>query len=374
MSKPPSEAGGSALERVNVTKTFLPPLGEFVEYLKKIWDSVWLTNQGPLLQEFEQKTSAYLGIDTLQFVANGTIGLQLALRAADVLGGEIITTPFSYVATTSSILWEGCSPVFVDIEPDSLCIDADKIEAAITSKTKAIMAVHVFGLPCNVEEIESLAHQYGLKVIYDGAHAFGARYKGRSLLDYGDISVCSFHATKLFHTVEGGCIITKDRRIARRVELMKHFGHEGDNHQMLGINAKASELQAAMGLSYLPYIEQNIAARKQITGWYDEYLDGERVTQLKHHPDFEPNYAYFPVVFRTEQQLLNVLATLEAKNIFPRRYFYPSLNTLPYLENFQHCPISEDIALRVACLPLYLGLEKRVVADIARVINEASDV
>ena len=374
MSKPPSEAGGSALERVNVTKTFLPPLGEFVEYLKKIWDSVWLTNQGPLLQEFEQKAAEYLGVDNLQLVTNGTIALQLALRAADVIGGEVITTPFSYVATTSSILWEGCTPVFVDIEPDSLCIDTDKIEAAITSKTKAIMAVHVFGLPCNVEEIESLARQYGLKVIYDGAHAFGARYKGRSLLDYGDISVCSFHATKLFHTVEGGCIITKDRRLARRAELMKHFGHEGDNHQILGINAKATELQAAMGLSYLPYIEQNIAARKQIAGWYDEYLDGEKVSQLKHHPDLEPNYAYFPVVFRTEQHLLNVLATLEAQNIFPRRYFYPSLNTLPYLESTQDCPISEDIARRVACLPLYLGLEKRVVLNIARVINEASDV
>jgi len=202
---------------IYVTKSFLPPIKEYEAHLKKIWDGGQLTNQGPLLREFEEKVSNYLDVSNIHFVSNGTIALQIALRALDVTGGEVITTPFSYVATTSSILWERCEPVFVDIDPKTLCIDATKIEAAITDNTKAIMAVHVFGNPCDVEAIDVIAKKHNLKVIYDGAHAFGAKYKGKSLLDYGDISTCSFHATKLFHTIEGGAVIVRDAEVSKKI-------------------------------------------------------------------------------------------------------------------------------------------------------------
>ena len=226
------------MERINVTKTFLPPLKEYTSYLEKIWDSSYLTNQGPLLHQFEDSVKSYLGIRDFHFVTNGTIALQVSLHALGIMDGEIITTPFSYVATTSSILWQKCTPVFVDIEPDTFCIDAAKIEEAITKNTKAIMPVHVFGFPCDVEAIDRIAKKHNLKVIYDAAHAFGVEYKGRSLLSYGDVSVCSFHATKLMHTIEGGGIVVNSNDYSDSVELMKRFGHDGDEHKIVGINAK----------------------------------------------------------------------------------------------------------------------------------------
>lgn len=227
-------------DNVYVTKTFLPPIKEYKKYLDKIWSSNQLTNQGPLLQELEIKLKRYVGVNNLHLVSNGTMALQIALNALDINEGEIITTPFSYVATVSAILWEKCTPVFVDIETDTFCIDADKIEKAISKKTKAILAVHVFGYPCNVKKIEAIAKKHRLKVIYDGAHAFGAKYEGKSLLSYGDISICSFHSTKLFHTIEGGCVIAKDKKVSDKVELTKRFGHDNNDHKCLGINAKAS--------------------------------------------------------------------------------------------------------------------------------------
>lgn len=357
------------MERINVTRTFLPPIEEYNQYVQEIWDRAWLTNQGPLLQSFEAKIQDYLGVDDFHFVGNGTIALQIALQALDIREGEIITTPFSYVATTSAILWERCKPVFVDIEPDTYCIDASKIEAAITSRTKAIMAVHVFGFPCDVEAIEEVAKKHNLKVIYDGAHAFGVEYKGRSLLAYGDISTCSFHSTKLFHTIEGGCLVAKDKTVSDRVELIKHFGHVGDDHIMLGINGKASEFQAAMGLANLPHLNEIIAGRKKVCDHYDELLDQsfKRPTLSR---DTTRNYAYYPVVFANEDQLLRTFERLHKANIFPRRYFYPSLNTISYVER-QDCPVSEDIAPRIACLPLYPGLEMKAIRKIARIINES---
>lgn len=353
---------------VNVTKSFLPPLTEYEEYLKQIWDNTQLTNQGPLLKEFEAKAKEYLNIANFHFVTNGTLALQIALRVLDVSDGEIITTPFSYVATTSSILWESCTPVFVDIEPQTFCIDPSKIEAAITPKTKAIMPVHVFGYPCDVEKIEEIARQHNLKVIYDGAHAFGTMYKGKSLLSYGDISICSFHATKPFHTIEGGCIIAKDDEINSKIELIKRFGHHGDEHFMLGINAKASEFQAAMGLCNLKYIEEIIEGRRNVAELYDSLL-GEKVNRPEANADTKYNYAYYPVVFETNQELLRVTEELTALNIFPRRYFYPSLNTLPYISSAAPCPVSEDISDRILCLPFYADLEEAIVKKIARVIT-----
>lgn len=356
------------MERINVTKTFLPPIEEYEKYLKQIWDSVQLTNQGPLLQQFEQGMKTRLGVNDFQFVSNGTVALQLALKALDITEGEIITTPFSYVATTSAILWEHFTPIFVDIDPETYCMDPDKIEAAITPKTRAILPVHVFGIPCDVEKIQAIADKHNLKVVYDAAHAFGVTYKGKSLLNYGDIATCSFHATKLFHTIEGGCVVTNNELLAERIELTKHFGHVGDEHYALGINAKANEFQAAMGLCNLPYVDTIIAERKALSELYDELLD-PHIRRIADLQDTERNYIYYPVVFETEAALLKTMANLNAEQIFPRRYFYPSLNTLPYVEG-ESCPVSEDISTRIACLPLYAGLSKDAVAKIAKIVNE----
>lgn len=354
---------------IYVTKTFLPPIEKYEQYLTKIWESGQLTNQGPLLRELEQQLCNYLDVNNLHFISNGTVALQIALQALNITEGEIITTPFSYVATTSSILWQRCEPVYVDIDPKTYCIDVNKIEAAITDKTKAIMPVHVFGCPCDVEAIEIIAKKHNLKVIYDAAHAFGAKYKGKSLLDFGDISTCSFHSTKVFHTIEGGCVIAKDDFVSSRAELIKRFGHDADEHKMLGINAKASEFQAAMGLCNLEYIDNIIKKRKKISDLYDKLLDGFRVLTDNINSYAKRNYAYYPILFDNEAQLKKALNCLNAENIFPRRYFYPSLNKLPYLDNVTDCPISENISSRIACLPLYDSLSEDMVRKICNILK-----
>lgn len=358
------------MEIINVTKTFLPPLEEYEAYLKQIWDRGLLTNQGPILLEFEKKLQNYLHINNFHFVTNGTVALQVALRALNITEGEVITTPFSYVATTSTILWERCKPVFVDIEADTFCIDADKIEAAITKETKAIMAVHVFGYPCDVIKIEAIAKKYDLKVIYDAAHAFGVKLYGRSIFSFGDISTCSFHSTKVFQTIEGGCVIANEDSISENVELIKRFGHTGDDHYMLGINAKASEFQAAMGLCNLKYVNDIIKERKKISQTYDTLLTS-RVVKSTSREGVTLNYAYYPIVFEDEKLLLRTVKELNKNNIFPRRYFYPSLNNLPYIEDSQSCPLSEDISKKILCLPLYSGLNIKSVERISRIVNES---
>lgn len=357
------------MTRINVTKTFLPPIEEYQAYLQQIWESERLTNQGPMLLEFEEAARQRLGVSNFHFVANGTIALQLALRALDITEGEVITTPFSYVATTSSILWERCTPVFVDIEPETLCIDAGKIDAAITNKTKAIMPVHVFGYPCNVEEIDRIAKKHNLKVVYDAAHAFGVEYKNKALLSYGDISTCSFHATKLFHTIEGGAVITKDKEISKKLELIKRFGHNYDEHLMLGINAKASEFQAAMGLCNLKHIDSLIEKRKKISELYGTLLNA-KIQRPAVRGNTKYNYAYYPVVLENEEQLMRAVGLLNKEDIFPRRYFYPSLNSLAYLDNTQSCPISESFALRTMCLPLHAELKEQEVNKICEIMNK----
>lgn len=351
---------------INVTKTFLPPIEEYNKYISQIWQSRNLTNQGPLLKELESELSTFLGVENFQYVTNGTIALQIALKALDITEGEIITTPFSYVATTSSILWERCKPVFVDIEPNNFTIDADKIEQAITPATKAIMPVHVFGYACNVEKIEQIAQKYNLKVIYDAAHAFASVYKGKSLVNYGDISTCSFHATKLFHTVEGGACVVKDYEISEKLRLIKRFGHINDDHFCLGINAKQTEFHAAMGLANLPHIDGIIKSRKKVSELYDNLLQGKlQIPKLQ--ADLEYNYAYYPVVFESETHLLKAFDALNKQGIFPRRYFFPSLNNLSYV-NGESCPISEDITSRIACLPLFADLEESIVEKITKII------
>lgn len=353
---------------IHVTKAFIPPIEAYNRYIADIFNRGMLTNQGPLVKELESKISSFLGVENFHYLTNGTLALQLALSCLDINNGEIITTPFSYVATTSSILWQHCKPVFVDIETDNFTIDVDKIEAAITSKTRAIMAVHVFGYACNIKRIEHIAQKHKLKVIYDGAHAFGSKYNGKSLLSYGDISTCSFHATKLFHTIEGGACIVHDKSISDKLELRKRFGHHGDNHYILGINAKQSEFHAAMGLANFPYISSIIADRKRACDMYDKLL-ADSIVRPRVQPGLEYNYAYYPVVFKSEDELLHVFAALNAENIFPRRYFYPSLNTLPYVDKVA-CPIAEDISLRIACLPLYVGLKNETIEKIAQIIKQ----
>ena len=351
---------------ITVTKPYLPPKEEYVKYVSEIFDRGILTNQGPNVLALEKKLSAYLGAEHFHYVTNGTVALQLALKALGIEGGEVITTPFSYVATTSSILWERCTPVFVDIEPDNFTIDPTKIEEAITPNTKAIMPVHVFGYACDVEAIQKIADKHGLKVIYDAAHTFGSFYKGKALASYGDVSTLSFHATKLFHTIEGGACIVKEKTVSEKLELEKRFGHQGDEHFCLGINAKQDEFNAAMGLANFSHLDEIIVARKHIVELYDSLLSG-KVRRPKMQDGLRYNYAYYPVVFENEKELLSAFERLAKMDIFPRRYFYPSLNQLPYLQKYYPCPVSEDITTRIACLPLYVGLQD---ADVKRICRE----
>lgn len=353
---------------INVTKTYLPDFEKYISTLKRAWDKSWITNNGELVKELEQRLKEYLGVKHLYFCNNGTIVLQMALKAYNITG-EVITTPFSYVATTNAILWEGAIPVFVDIEQKTFCIDSDKIEGAITEKTQAILATHVYGYPCNTGKIEMLAQKYNLKVIYDGAHAFGCQYKGKSLLSYGDISTCSFHATKLFHTVEGGCIITNDDEIARKLQLYRQFGHEFDDYFSIGVNAKNSEFHAAMGLCVLPDLPGVVKARKEASLKYDSALkDMDLFRPYVTEKQFEYNYSYYPVLFKDEESLLRTKTNLLNNNINTRRYFYPSLNQLPYLKG-NSCAISEDISRRVLCLPLYYDLDSMDIDNIIRIIK-----
>lgn len=351
---------------IPVTKPFLPPKADYQRYLDGIWDRNWLTNNGPLVNELELSLKEYLGLDHLLYVSNGTIALQLAIKALG-LKGEIITTPFSYVATTSSIVWEGCKPVFVDILPDRLTLDPSKIEAAITNQTSAILATHVYGIPCEVEAIKQIADQHGLKVIYDGAHSFGVKVKGKSIFEYGDISTCSFHSTKLFHTIEGGAVITRDPELLKRMAYLRNFGHDGfERFNGIGINGKNSEFHAAMGLSVLPYLQEILQKRAEQSHQYKQFLKGLRVS----YPNIADvefyNFSYFPILFEDEPHLLKSKEILENHGVGSRRYFYPGLNSLDYTSGT--CPVSDEIASKVLCLPLYHSLSVQEQKMIARLL------
>ena len=296
----------------------------------------------------------------------------MAIKALD-LKGEIITTPYSYVATTTAILWESCEPVFVDIEDKTFCIDTDQIEEAITERTSAILATHVYGYPCEVNKIERIAQKHGLKVIYDAAHAFGVRLNGQSILSHGDVSVLSFHATKLFHTAEGGAAVCRDENLASQIGLIKKFGHIGEEDYLeVGTNAKMSELHAAMGLCVLPKVDEIIANRRVLTEHYDVRLEGHELIRPLPPEGLEYNYAYYPVIFESHEVMMRARQALIDNSIMPRRYFYPSLNTLPYLrpEWKRPCPVSEDVAMRVLCLPLFYGMEQREIDRICKVVIE----
>ena len=350
---------------IQVTKTFFPPIEEYQKQLKRIWENEWLTNNGELYRELTLKLEKHLEVKHLIPMTNGSFPLHIALNAF-ANEGEVITTPFSYVATTACIIWEKCTPVFVDINPDYFSIDETKIEEAITPKTTAILATHVFGNPCDVEKIERIAQKHNLKVIYDAAHCFGIKYKGNSIFDYGDVSTCSFHATKLFHTGEGGAAICKDETTYHEMFYRHNFGHNGPlEFYGLGTNAKMTELQAAMGLSVLPFMDFILEERKKVCDYYDEHLDFSKLKKMKLRPFTEWNHSYYPILFNTEEELLKAQTELNNKGIFPRRYFYPSLETLPYVKS-SSCPVSNNIASRILCLPLYVGLS----LDKLKVISE----
>lgn len=353
---------------IPVTKPFLPPQDEYKTFLSGIWHRQWLTNMGPLASELELRLKKHLDLKHLLFVTNGTLALQMAIKALD-LKGEIITTPFSFVATTSSIAWEGCTPVFVDIDKNSLNIDAEKIEAALTKKTSAILATHVYGNPCDVVAIEAIAKKHNLKVIYDGAHAFGVKINGKSVFEYGDISTCSLHATKLYHSGEGGLLVTKDPELLKKLALIRNFGFNGpESFAELGINAKNSEFHAAMGLANLKYVELIHLKRKELTERYNSKLQNLKATIPIWKNEATKNYAYYPLVFEDVELMRQCIRSLASREIFTRRYFYPSLaSALPYLEH-QTFEIVEDISLRTLCLPLYYDLTIEEVDLICRLI------
>lgn len=352
---------------IPVTKPFLPPIEMYNNYMEGIWQRQWLTNHGPLVNELEMKLKEYLGVKHLLYLSNGTIALQIAIKALD-LKGEIITTPYSYVATTSCIVWEGCKPVFVDIDANTFNINPALIEAAITPKTSAILATHVYGNPCDVLEIEKIAKKHNLKVIYDAAHAFGVKVNDKSIFEYGDISTTSFHATKLFHTIEGGAVFTKDAELLRKMSLLRNFGHTSPvTFDGVGINGKNSEFHAAMGLCNLSFIDDIMLKRKEQSLLYKENLTGLRATIQEIQDNTGYNYSYYPIIMESETELLKTVEMLQQYQIFPRRYFYPSLSNLEYVER-QTCPVSESTAKRALCLPLYFTLSKEEQDMICRLL------
>lgn len=354
---------------INVTRTKLPPLKNYIKYLRPIWKRRWITNHGPLVCELEDKLGSYLGVKHLALVTNGTIALQIAIKALG-MQGDVLTTPFTYVATTSALSWEGCNPIFVDINPDSLCLDPSLIKKRITKNTTGILATHVFGNPCDVEKIAEIAKRNKLKLIYDAAHALGVKYKGTSLLNYGDISTLSLHATKLFHTIEGGAVITNDSDLFKKILYMRNFGHKTpEEFWGVGINGKMSELQAAMGLCLLPEIGDTIRRRKKLTDLYGKLLKRRDLIHPKILENVSHNYSYYPVIALNEAMLLKMIKGLNSKDIYPRRYFSPSLTSLNYVKK-QSAPISDDIARRIMCLPLYDDLKESEVRLISDILNK----
>lgn len=357
---------------VYITRTMLPNKKKYDEYLNQIFQSHNLTNNGDMCRTLEARLRDFLDVKYLSLCANGTLGLELAIHAAKLTGKKVITTPFSYVATVSALLWKGCQVIFADIDEETLAINPGCIEEKMGDDIAGIMPVFIYGYPCDVEKISALAigvNGEPLPVIYDAAQAFGAQYKGRSMLDYGDFAICSFHATKTFHTAEGGCVVCHSQKDLEKIALLRAFGHIGDEHFCLGINAKMSELHASMGLLLLESFNSGLEARKNISQAYDALLPEKNMRRPGLPLDFRSNYGYYPVIFENENVLLKIRQKLNEQNIYPRRYFYPSLNTLPYIE-YQPCPVSESLAPRILCLPIYAELELALVEKIAAIVRK----
>jgi len=363
---------------INVTSPVLPPLEEFIPMLEDIWESKWLTNNGKYHQEFEKALADYLGVPYISIFSNGTLALITALQCFKITG-EVITTPYSFVASSHALHWNGIEPVFADIDPVSLNLDPNKIEAAITSKTTAIMPVHVYGNPCDVKAIQNIADTYGLKVIYDAAHAFSVDVNGDSVLNYGDISILSFHATKVFNTIEGGAIICRDEATKKRIDYLKNFGFAGETKVIgPGINAKMNELQAAYGLLQLKSIDISIDKRRNVTKLYKTLLrDVKGISFLEDIEGVKHNYSYFPIFVdekeygKTRDELYE---ELKRHNIFGRRYFYPLISQFPTYSGLpsasaDNLQVAEAITKQVICLPIYPDIEIDIVKYIVSVIK-----
>jgi len=353
---------------IYVTQPSLPPLEEYVRILEGVWDRGILTHNGPLVQQLEKELLNYLNVKKLVAVTSGTIAIQLAIRALN-LSGEIITTPFTWIATVSAIRWEKCMPVFVDADPDTFNIDPRKIEGKITDKTSAILPVHVFSNPCDIDAIQEIADKHKLKVIYDAAHAMCVNYNGKSLLDYGDISATSFHATKIFQSGEGGACITKDQKLYERLRRLRFFGHdENKNIVDEGMNGKMTEIHAALGLANLKWLDDVLRDRREKYELYVQLLGKSGFINFQKFPAESYNYSYMPVLFEDEKQMLAVAATLNNYNIYPRRYFYPALNTVEFLSVSEKFPVAVDLASRILCLPLFYNLKKTDIEYICKLI------
>lgn len=354
---------------INVTKTYLPDKEKYKQYVDEIYANGWITNNGPMVKKLEKKLAEYLGVKNLILVSNGTVALEIAYRTLG-LKGFAITTPFSFVATTSSLVTNNLLPIFADIDPNTLNMNPKNIEKLITPNTSAIVPVHVFGNACQVEAIASIAKKHDLKVVYDAAHAFDVKYKGRSILNYGDISTLSFHATKLFHTIEGGALVINDDSLVEKARYLINFGIENtESIPHLGTNAKMNEFEAAMGLCIFDEIKEIKETRKVVYETYQKELKGIVLLQSKNENAMD-NHSYFPVIFEDEGQLKRVQKALNMQNIFPRRYFYPSLDTLSYIEPKQYMGIARDISHRILCLPIYPDLEKEAQKKIISIIKE----
>jgi dTDP-4-amino-4,6-dideoxygalactose transaminase len=367
------------MDKIFLTQPYLPPLDEFLPYLEKIWNSKWLTNNGDFHKEFEKELAEYLGVKYLSLFTNGTLALVSALQALKITG-EVITTPFSFVATTHSLWWNNIKPVFVDIDPHTFNLDPDKIEAAITPQTTAILPVHVYGNPCDIEKIQNIADVYGLKIIYDACHAFGVKVDNNSILQYGDLSVLSFHATKVFTTFEGGAIICKDDATKKRIDFLKNFGFAGETTVVApGINAKMNEFQAALGVLQLKHVEKTILARKQVASIYRKHLKGiEGITCFDDFKNVKHNYAYFPILIDKEKfgkSRDDVYTTLKSHDILSRRYFYPLISQFPTYKGLEsarpeNLPVAEEVTKRVLCLPIYPDLSTEDIVNIVKIICE----
>lgn len=351
---------------ISFLKPNLPDLNTYTKYLEHIWHTAQLTNNGTLLIELENRLKTYLGVPHLRIVSSGTTALQIAIRALE-LTGEIITTPFSHLSTTNALLWQHCIPKFVDIEEQTFCIDPDKIEDAITDKTSAIIATHVYGYPCNAERIGAIARKHNLKVIYDGAQAFAVTLSGQSIFNCGDVSIVSFNATKIFHTIEGGGIITNSRELDEKCSEIRYFGIRQEAPNRLGINGKNSEFHAAMGLCNLAKVDDYIAKQRDIYFLYKSLLKDLPVRFPEYKADVDYNFAYFPVIFNSKEQTERIKNKLHEMGISTKKYFSPSLNKLPYLISGS-CPIAESISGRVLCLPLYYDLSLADAEKIATLI------
>lgn len=360
---------------IPVTKPYLPEREKLDKYIDGIYERQWLTNNGQLVQELTRRLEDFLGLENLLLVSNGTLALQIAYRTLGLhepVSGkspQAITTPFTFIATASSLKWDGIDPVFADIDPETWCIAPQNIETAITPSTRAIVPVHVFGNACDVEAIDAIASKHKLKVVYDASHAFGVKYNGQSLLQFGDAATLSFHATKLFHTAEGGAIVFRHKKDLERAKKLINFGITGpETIEELGINAKMNELQAAMGLCVLDEIEQINIDRKTVTEIYNSYLN-TKVQKQKAQAGSSSNYAYYPIVLRDETRIVNVMDHLHDSGVHARRYFYPSLDSVTYLESTEtNCPESRWLSQRILCLPIYSGLSNESIKGIAETI------